>query len=402
MSGENTIYFDCFSGISGDMTLGALIGLGVDVQILRAELAKLGLSGYELEVSYVDRCGIRAVRCEVKVDADEQADHHEHHHGRRLDEICKLISDSTLPQRVKERATAIFSKLAVAEGKVHGVSPQEVHFHEVGAVDAIVDIVGACIGFELLGISNFICSPLRVGFGQIRCAHGVYPIPAPGTAELLNGIPIYAGNLEGEFVTPTGASIVSTLCSEFGEVDFVPQRIGYGAGSRTYDGFPNVLRLILGRKRTGCTNSTVIVIEANIDDCNPQVFGYLMEQLFEVGALDVYYTPIQMKKSRPAVLLTALVEASNFDRVANCILSETTTIGLRYYEAKRRVLERHVETVETKYGAINFKLATEGGRILNSMPEYRDCLVAAKRHGVTLTEVQKEALVAFEESRKKK
>lgn len=397
-----TLYFDCFAGASGDMIIGALIDLGVDPQQLSQALCKLHLEGYTITTTTTERCQIQAVKFDVHLTESDhhRHDHHQkHHHKHRgLREIQTLIERANLSQRVKEQSLAIFQRLAEAEGRVHGLAPEEVHFHEVGAVDAIVDVVGACIGFEMLGIERFICSPMRVGYGYVRCAHGLYPIPAPGTCELLKGLPIYAGDLEGEFVTPTGAAIISTLCSSYGQIaGLLPTRTGYGAGNRTYSDFPNVLRLILAEDSNTCSNQAVVVIEANLDDCNPQVFGYLMEKLFEAGALDVYYTPVQMKKSRPGILLTALAERSCADRVADCVLRETTTIGLRYYEAMRRVLDRRIQTVATKYGAIDFKLATDGKTLYKSMPEYRDCAEAARLHNVPLIEVQREAFVAFEE-----
>lgn len=398
-----TLYFDCFAGVSGDMIIGALIDLGVDLSELKHALSGLRLDGYTITATPARRCQIQAIKFDVHLShhADSHEHHHEHHHEHRgLREIRALIEGSSLSRRVKEQSLAIFQRLAEAEGRVHGIAPDEVHFHEVGAVDAIVDIVGACVGFEMLGIERFICSPLRVGYGQVRCAHGLYPIPAPGTCELLKGLPVYAGDLEGEFVTPTGAAIISALCSKYGRMEGLqPTATGYGAGGRAYPDFPNVLRLILAEDGQTCSNQSVVVIEANLDDCSPQVFGYLMERLFEVGALDVYYTPVQMKKSRPGVLLTALAEHKDIDRVIDCVLRETTTIGLRYYEATRRVLDRRVQTVETKYGAINFKLATNGQTLYKAMPEYSDCLAAARLHGVPLVEVQRAALVAFEETR---
>lgn len=406
----NILYFDCFAGVSGDMVIGALIDLGVDFQELRQALYGLDLGDYTITATPTERCQIRAIKFDVHLnhthDHHKHSHHehlHEHHEHRGLREIQTLIKGSKLSQRVKEQSLAIFQRLAEAEGRVHGLAPEEVHFHEVGAVDAIVDIVGACIGFEMLGIDQFICSPLRVGYGQVRCAHGLYPIPAPGTCELLKGLPIYAGELEGEFVTPTGAAIISTLCSKYGRMENLrPVRTGYGAGERKYPDFPNALRLILSEENYDtCSNRAVVVIEANLDDCSPQVFGYLMESLFEAGALDVYYTPVQMKKSRPGILLTALAEQSSADRVADCILRETTTIGLRYYQAMRRVLDRRIQKVVTKYGAIDFKVATDGENLYKSMPEYRDCAEAARLHNVPLVEVQREALLAFEESKRK-
>ncbi|MEW6729799.1 MAG: nickel pincer cofactor biosynthesis protein LarC [Acidobacteriota bacterium] len=447
-----TLYFDCFSGVSGDMTIGALIDLGVSFTTLQAELEKLHLPGYQLSIERVTRANLAGTKFHVMLNESQQAEkhhhhkeshehhhthehehnehhhthehehadhkhqhhhdehHHEHHHEhteqsghshRTLPEIRKIIDASELSAWVKRSAKEIFERLAIAEGSVHGIAAEAVHFHEVGAIDAIVDIVGACIGFELLGVERFICSPLHVGRGFVKCAHGLFPIPAPGTLALLKGAPIYSTDLEGELVTPTGAAIVSTLCHDFRALPNMRiERIGYGAGTRDFAQSPNMLRLCYGEMEVADTHIEMIsVIEANIDDMNPQIYGYLMDRILAAGALDVFYTPIQMKKNRPGTLLTLLVPNNRLEDLIALLFRETTTLGLRYYETKRRVLDRQTFTVYTSYGEIRIKIALAGREIVNAMPEYEDCVRAAQQSGVPLAVVQAAATRLFEEQR---
>jgi pyridinium-3,5-bisthiocarboxylic acid mononucleotide nickel chelatase len=411
-----TLYFDCFSGVSGDMTIGALIDLGVSFEDLQAELQKLNLPGYSLNVEQVNRSNIAGTKFHVIVDEEhhheeehhEEEGHHHHHPHRALSDIYELIDKSRVSPWVKDTAKDIFYRLATAEGVVHGIVPEQVHFHEVGAIDAIVDIVGACICFELLGVELFLCSALHVGQGFVDCAHGSFPVPTPGTLELLKGVPIYSTEVEGELVTPTGAAIVSTLCS-----DFLPlpemriEAIGYGAGTREFEGFPNVLRLLYGEVKEmaeiestiSAQSETMMVVEANIDDMNPQIYGYLIDRILGEGAVDIFYTPIMMKKNRPGTLLTVLTERSSLEQVISVLLRETTTIGLRYYETKRRVLERQIFTVQTRFGPVNIKVALEGETIVNAMPEYEDCSELAQDADVPLAAVQAAAMTAFEDQR---
>jgi uncharacterized protein (TIGR00299 family) protein len=301
------------------------------------------------------------------------------------------------------------------------MTPDKIHFHEVGAVDSIIDIVGAMIGFELLGVERFFCSPLRVGFGSVNSQHGELPVPAPATADLLRGVPVYAGELEGEFVTPTGAAIVTTLCEEFGPLPRMQvNRVGYGAGSRDPKRFPNALRLLMGEveeveeveeQGTGLVaigelagrtedyshrGETIVVIETNIDDMNPQVYGFVMERAFALGALDVFMVPAQMKKDRPGVLLTVLCKPERSDVIMDMLLVETTTLGVRYYESKRRVLERTLEEVETPYGVVRIKVARDGDRTLHFQPEYDDCARLAVETNTPLLEVQTAASAAYQ------
>lgn len=401
------VYFDCFAGVSGDMIIGALIDLGADLKALKQQLSSLELTGYEINSRRVQRSSITATKFDVDIDQSAQPE-------RTLAEIRLIIAGSSLSDQSKARAIRVFERLAEAEARVHGTTPDKVHFHEVGAVDSIVDIVGAMIGFELLGVERFFCSPLRVGSGLVETRHGRLPVPAPATAELLRGVPVYAGEIEGEFVTPTGAAIVATLCEEFGAM---PQlnvtRIGYGAGSRDPKGFPNALRLMMGEmvepnsgvdgipESAGRGNAgtkgeeTIVVVETNIDDMNPQVYGFVMERAFALGALDVFMASAQMKKDRPGVLLTVLCGPENAEAMIEMLLVETTTLGVRYYEAKRRVLERSIEEVETPYGMVRIKVARDGARTLHFQPEYDDCARLAVETNTPLIEVQAAATAAY-------
>lgn len=420
-----TLYLDCFAGISGDMTIGALLDLGLDFNYLKTELAKLGVTGYELSLTRVDRSGINAAKFDVEPTAHSHAAHSHHHHAhqpheyhhhhehsheeaqaehhhdhRSLSTIKHLIEASALSAQVKQNALAIFQRIGEAEAKIHGLDIEAVHFHEVGAIDSIVDIVGACIGFEALGIEQIISSPLHVGFGTFTCAHGTYPIPGPAATEILRGVPIYAKDIEGELVTPTGAAIVATLASVFTKLPAMRiEKVGYGAGTRTYEKFPNVLRAVLGQLETeDTTPDTVTVIEANLDDLSPQIFGHLMEQALAAGALDLFYTPVQMKKNRPGVLLTLLCATNDRERMMQLIFRETTTLGIRYRDEKRMILQREFVAVETPFGVINIKVARdESGNLVNTAPEFEDCHAAAIEHQVALRDVQMAAMKAYSE-----
>lgn len=392
------VYFDCFAGVSGDMIVGALLDLGVDLESLKRQLASLGLEGCEIKSRRVERSGISAAKFDVDVEQQEQPE-------RSLADIRSIILASSSSETTRWRSIAAFGWLANAEARVHGTSPDKVHFHEVGAVDSIVDIVGAMIGFELLGVDRFFCSPLRLGSGSVNSQHGLLPIPAPATVELLRGVPVYAGELEGEFVTPTGAAIVATLCEEFGPLPPMSiTKVGYGAGSRDPKGFPNTLRLVLGEmeeaeetqtKVYATPDETIVVIETNIDDMNPQVYGFVMERAFALGALDVFMVPVQMKKDRPGVLLSVLCKPETVDSMIEMLLAETTTLGVRYYEAKRRVLERAIETVETQYGPVRIKVARDGARTLHFQPEYEDCARVAVEAKAPFLEVHAAATAAY-------
>jgi uncharacterized protein (TIGR00299 family) protein len=402
----HTLYLDCFSGASGDMLIGALIDCGLDFDLLRDELKKLGVGGYELNLTRVDRSGISASKFDVLLhqhDHDHEHHHHHHHHHehghRSLSEIKRIIASSKLTDGIKERANTIFQRIGEAESKIHNIPIESVHFHEVGAIDSIVDIVGACIGLDALKIDRIISSPLHVGAGTFKCAHGTYPVPGPATAELLRGAPIYSKEIEGELVTPTGAAIISTLASSYGPMPMMRiGRIGYGAGTRTYPNFPNVLRAVIGEIESDVdqTPSTITVIEANIDDLNAQVFGHLMDKALAEGALDIFYTPVQMKKNRPGVLLTLLCRPEDRVKMCEIIFRETTTLGVRFRNEQREILRREHVTVETIYGPIKIKVARgRDERVVNYAPEFEDCRAAAELHGVAAREVQTAALNAY-------
>jgi len=388
-------YLDGSAGISGDMFLGALLDAGVSATQLLAELKKIPLGFYEIKRTRAVRGGLVGTRLEVKVPA--QGSH------RHLAEIETLIKGSGLSESVQAKARAIFHRLAEAEGKLHGKPPSEVHFHEVGAVDAIVDIVGASIGLELAGIGELFSSPLNVGGGRVEAAHGTLPVPAPATAELLKGVPVYSSGVEGELVTPTGAAIVSTLAKTFGPMPAMKvEQIGYGAGAMDFHGHPNVARLFIGEAADAETAHTglpgdelVSVIEANLDDMSPQLYGYLVERALAKGALDVTCTAVQMKKGRPGIQVTVLSEPDKGDELAGLLFDETTTIGLRIYEARRKVLERESAEVETPYGRVRMKVAKRNGRVLNVAPEYDDCQRVAREKSVPLKEVMLAAQSAY-------
>jgi pyridinium-3,5-bisthiocarboxylic acid mononucleotide nickel chelatase len=415
-----TLYLDCFAGASGDMLVGAMLDCGLDFELLRSELLKLGVEGYELSLKRVDRSGISAAKFDVRLTGEPHPhDHHhghehshEHHHGhehshghgrqphhRSLSEIKRIISSSNLSETVKQRAQTIFQRIGEAEAKIHNVPIGTVHFHEVGAIDSIVDIVGACVAFDALKIGRIISSPMHVGSGTFQCAHGTYPAPGPATAELLKGAPIYSKDVEGELVTPTGAAIISTLAESYGPLPMMKiEKIGYGAGTRDYPKFPNALRAIIGElgEDADRTPGAITVIEANIDDLNAQVFGYLMERALAAGALDIFYTPAQMKKNRPGVLLTLLCNPPDRERMCDLIFRETTTLGVRYRNEQREILTREFVTVETEYGPIRIKVSRgRDGRVMNASPEFEDCRIAAEKHQVGLRDAQTAALKAY-------
>jgi hypothetical protein len=387
-----TLYFDCFAGISGDMVLGALLDVGLDLDFLRGELGKLQVSPFSLEVTREDRSGISAQRVRVLTEAE--------HHHRHLPDILTIISGSALSETVKERAARIFRSLAEAEARVHNLPVERIHFHEVGAVDAIVDIVGACIGFENLGIEKFYCSPLHVGSGVVEMAHGRFPVPPPAVAELLKGAPIYSTDIVGELVTPTGAAIVSTLCERFGPIPALKiERMGYGAGGRSYKGFPNALRVLLGTIENGpehLLTEKLILLETNIDDMSPQVAGYLLDRAIERGALDCFLSPVQMKKNRPGVLVSILCKPGDREQLTELLLTETTTLGVRAQQIERVSLPREMFTVETSFGRIAVKAARLSHGQLKLMPEFEDCRAAAERHDKPLREVWAAAIAAAE------
>jgi pyridinium-3,5-bisthiocarboxylic acid mononucleotide nickel chelatase len=454
-------YLECFSGISGDMFLGALVDAGVSPTLLEDTVAALGV-GAKLEISRVTRSGISATKVDVWVDGEkdmpreeywakqnvsrdsslamseangEPHEHHGHHHHehehphsqqhsgdistrleapaphthepdthenhahqhshRGLKEIRKIISDAKISHTAKTTAVAIFEALGAAEAKIHNVPVEEIHFHEVGAADAIVDIVCAAVGADALGVTEFVSSPLNVGGGTVRCAHGTFPVPAPATLELLKDAPVYSSGVQAELVTPTGAAIVKTLVRRFQAFPQMKiEKTGYGAGSRDFAQNPNVVRLVIGDsvEAIGKINSeTITVLEANLDDLNPQVFGYVMDRLLDEGALDVFGIPVQMKKNRPGMILTVLCKSEDAGKLAQVIFSETTTLGVRQREEYRQTLARRWENVRTQWGEVRIKIASMNGTITNYAPEYEDCRRIAAEHHVPLKTVIQEA-----------
>ena len=385
-------YFDCFSGISGDMTLGALVDAGCDLEHLLAELGNLQVPGWELSAEKVWKNGMAATH--VRVKTEDQQKH------RSLSAILEILHHSGLAAQVRGRASAIFQKLGEAEARVHDVPLEKIHFHEVGAVDAIVDIVGACVGFSMLGIEKFACSPLNVGGGTAKMAHGVLPVPAPATANLLQGKPTYSNDVQRELVTPTGAAIVATLCDSFGPQPAMSvSAIGYGAGTADLEGQPNVVRIMIGEaaeKAVPGYDEEIAVVEANLDDMNPQIYGYFLEKALAAGALDVYTTPVQMKKNRPGTLLTVLCKPQDTNTLMSLIFAETTTFGARTYRAQRRALPRESVSVTTSYGDVRIKISRVNGRILHVAPEYEDCRKLAVEKNVPLQQVINEALRRYE------
>lgn len=413
-------YLECFSGMSGDMFLGALVDAGVPAKLLQETVVALNL-GARLEISRVVRAGISATKVDVWVDGEKDlpreeywtkhdaghahhhpsTDVHAHVHGRGLAEIRRIISKATISERAKTMAVAIFEALGAAEAKIHNTSIDDVHFHEVGAVDALVDVICAAVGAEALGVDEIICSPLNVGGGTVKCAHGTFPVPAPATVEILRGAPVYSSRVLTELVTPTGAAIVKTLAGRFAE--FPEMRIeksGYGAGSRDFPGYPNVVRLTVGEPVAASLARTtasehITVLEATLDDLNPQIFGYVTERLLEEGALDAFGMAVQMKKNRPGMLLMVLCKPEDAGKLTRLIFAETTTLGVRRRDEVRHTLARRWESVHTAWGDVRIKIASMNGTVTNYAPEYEDCRRIAAEHRVPLKAVMGEAVEAY-------
>jgi uncharacterized protein (TIGR00299 family) protein len=438
-----TLYFDCFSGASGDMVLGALLDLGLPLEALRGALGSLAIDYGGVSSERVLRAGVSATKFHAPADhgsgggpdsgvrtrtaqsthkagarvdhahahshdhagesrpADGDARHdagaaHHHHDHHSLKEIAGYIGRSALSPSAKARALHLFERLAEAEAAIHAVPIDKVHLHEVGALDSIIDIVGAVYGLEWLGASAVMASPLNVGSGTVQCAHGTFPVPAPATARLLHGVPIYAGAIAAELVTPTGALLVTGYASSFGPLPpMAVSAIGYGAGARDFAGHPNVLRLLVGESATEEAAERIVSIECEIDDMNPQLFGPLMDRLSEAGALDVFYAAVQMKKNRPGTLVTVLTHPARRQAVTGVLFAHTTTIGVRYQEMLRDRLDREVRSIETPIGAIRFKVATRDGHVLNAAAEFDDCARLAAERGLPIKDVQAIATKAW-------
>lgn len=433
---SRVLYFDCFSGISGDMVLGALIDAGLPLEDLKRALGSLALAGCEVTATRVLRAGVSATKFNVHEHGADRSHSHEdrqyihdcsehgqdrsHHHGgsehphegsrqpreggqhihdhshRSVSDIFKLIDRSALSAPGRERAKALFQRLAEAEAAIHQVPVDQVHLHEVGALDSIVDIVGAVFALEWVGADRIVCSPLNVGGGTVRSAHGLFPVPAPATVKLLGDAPIYSGAVQQELVTPTGALLATSYASSFGVVPAMRvEHVGYGAGDRDTPDTPNVLRVLIGRASDQPHSERVVVIECEIDDMNPQIFGVAMDRLYAAGALEVFYVPVQMKKNRPGTLLTVVAAPERRAVLADVIFRETTTIGLRHHEVERECLRREFVSVETPIGAIRFKLAWRDGRVINAVPEFEDCAKLATASNMSVKDVQAMAVQAY-------
>jgi uncharacterized protein (TIGR00299 family) protein len=431
-------YLECFSGISGDMFLGALVDAGVSPVLLEEAVRALNL-GARLEISKVMRSGISATKVDVWVGDEKEgpaeghrhshehshphehghshedsragvrvphghsrsgqhghSHEHSHSHGRSLSEIRAIISSAKINDQAKQQALSIFQALGEAEAKIHNTTVEKIHFHEVGAVDAIVDIVCSAVASEALNVDEWICSPLNLGGGTVQCAHGRLPVPAPAVVEMLKGVPVYSSGIDKELTTPTGAAIVKTLVSRFGAIPaYEIGATGYGAGTRELPGQPNVVRVTIGESTATARTVApefVSVLEANLDDMNPQVFGYVTERLFDSGALDVFATPVQMKKGRPGMLLTVLSRTEDAQKLANIVFTETTTLGIRMHEERREVLMRRTVPVKTNWGPVRMKVANLNGTVMNYAPEYEDCREIAAEHSVPLKTVMQEAI----------
>jgi len=388
-------YFDCFSGISGDMTLGALVDAGVPLSGLRNELARLPVKGYELTSKEVKRAGMRA----TKVDVEIQGARGKGQGARKWKDIDKIIKTSTLSKDIKLKGLHIFRRLFEAEARVHGGKFDEVHLHELGAIDCIVDIFGSLIGLDILGIDTIYSSALNLGSGSIKSEHGLLPVPAPASVELLKDIPVYSSGVQFELTTPTGAVLMSSLASGFGPVpDMKILKAGVGAGDKDFREQPNILRIFIGEKtenkqgsgdRRQGTEEAITVIETNIDDMNPQVYEYVMEKMLKAGALDVFLTQIIMKKGRPGIKLSVLCNEDRKDAMSEIILKETTSIGLRFYRADRKTLQRDIVSLDTQYGRVRVKKSLLGKEIQKASPEYEDCRKIAKKFNIPLLEVLK-------------
>ena len=428
-----TLYLDLFSGISGDMFLGAMLDLGVDLQALEHELEKLGLDDYHLHASRQQRGSVAGTKFDVHVEHEddhsghshkkhahghshdhdhdddhghhdsghshEHEDEHEHEHGRNFTDIKQLISRSKLSEWVKSRSIAVFQRVANAEGKIHGRPADQVHFHEVGAVDSIVDIVGACIALELLGKPRVRASAVTEGTGWVKCAHGKFPVPAPATLEILGarGVSVSQCDEPHELVTPTGAALIAEFAESFGPMrELTPQKIGYGLGTRENKTRPNVLRAVLGESAEAAAHDWetdfICVLQTNLDDTNAELLGAFVEKAMTLGALDVFHTPIQMKKSRPGVLLSVLCAEADGDKFAALMLRETTAFGVRRHTAERRKLRREVITTATPFGDVRVKLGRLDGQVVQAAPEFESCRQLAERAGVPVKQVYEAAL----------
>lgn len=380
------LYYDCFAGISGDMNLGALIDLGVDPEYLKTELGKLNIEGFHLNIKQDQRRGISGTKAEVVIENQENEKH------RHLRHIEELINNSTLPERVKINSLKIFDLIAEAEAKVHNISKEKVHFHEVGALDSIADIVGAAICLDYLKVDKVLSSPIQLGGGTVKCAHGIMPVPAPATAEIVKNVPVKTGLVNHEATTPTGAAILVATVDEFTDkTDFLISKTAYGIGNRDSE-VPNVLRVFLSEEKEtekDMTTEEAIVLESNIDDMNPEHYDFILDRLFKAGASDAWLVPVVMKKSRPAVLLSVLCKENLAEKMKEIIFTHSTSIGIRESRIKKNVLRRDELIVETVYGPVRIKQSYYNGKLIRSKPEYEDCKRWAEKHRISISEVER-------------
>jgi uncharacterized protein (TIGR00299 family) protein len=425
-----TLYIDCFSGVAGDMFLGGFLDLGLPVDALRESLGSLAIDHGTITSERVLRAGVSATKFTLLEPAFEKgqavpiqaaahhsrasghhhhAHSHDHDHGHephthdsggvghhRLEDIEHYIDRSALSAAARERAVALFRRLAEAEAAIHQTPLDRVHLHEVGALDSIVDIVGSVFAMEWLGADQVVASPINVGSGTVRCAHGVFPVPAPATAALLKGVPIYARGVPTELTTPTGALLVTEFAGSYGPLpEMQVNGIGYGAGDKDFPEHPNVVRLLVGESATRPVLETIVSIECEIDDMNPQLFGPLMDRLYAAGALDVYYAAVQMKKNRPGTLVSVIASPDRRDALAGILFTDTTTIGVRHREMLRERLDRTIRPIETPLGTIRFKVASRNGLVVNAAPEFEDCVRVAAERGLSIKEVQARAIKAW-------
>jgi len=408
---SRVLYFDCFSGASGDMILGALIDAGLPIEELRTALGSLALENVRIEANPTQRSGIGATSFGV-VDGSlgHQAGRHHHHHDghhhdhahRGLSQICEMVDRSALSAACKDRSKRLFRRLGEIEAGIHQMPVEEVHLHEVGAVDSIIDIAGCVFALEWFGADRIVVSPINVGSGTVKCEHGVMPVPAPATARLVEGAPIYSKGPAVELLTPTGALILTDYADSWGSMPAMRvSQSGYGAGDRDFPDHPNLLRVLVGEEETSPQLQRIVVLECEIDDMNPQIFGLLMDRLHDAGALDVFYVPIQMKKSRPGTLVTVVALPQHREALSDIMFRETTTIGVRFREMERERLDRERIDVATPLGTVRFKVARRSGEavILNAAPEFEDCARLAQEHGIPVKEVQAVATRAYLESR---
>ena len=389
MSSKRVIYFDCFSGISGDMILGALVGLGVDIKEIQNWLKSLNLKGYKLNSRQVKRNGFIGTKVNVVLNQTSQKSHR----ARSFKDIKSLIEKSDLPKIVKFNSIAIFRRIGKVEAKVHGTTINRIHFHEVGGIDSIIDIVGGSLAMDLLDADMIVSSPINTGEGMVKCGHGILPVPAPATLELLKGIPCYSSGVEKELTTPTGAAFIGHFAEKFGSLPSMDMlSTGYGAGTHEIKNIPNLLRVVLGKSEESSYHRSMKVIETNIDDMNPEFYDYVIDQLFKVGAVDVFFAPINMKKNRPGILLSVITSIEYFDSVVRVLLEETSTLGVRYYDIDRVILPRKQTTIMTPFGKVRVKIGGLDKSTRTISPEYEDCRKIALKKEIPVKRVYDEAL----------